>query len=169
MDFVKENYVFEHHTRIEELDRLYNLYVPGLTASVLRTEYNPQKYLNRLVNYPDTCIIKYDSYNNPLSDALRAKLLGMGLEGFDGYGSYYAIVRNGEVLAYSDAPLEYDLDGSHIEVGDGILRIDGEVINSYYGLSFTAFVDDLDHYTNKNINIWNGWDEGYGYDYKPLW
>ena len=169
MNFVKENYVFEHHTQNKELDSLYDLYVPGLTASVFRTEYNPVKYLSRLINYPDTYVIKYDSHDRPLGDTLRTCLLDMGLEGFDGYSSYYAIVRNGEVLVYSNTPLSYDLDGHHIEIGNGVLSIDENVINDYYGLSFTAFVDDFDHYTNKNINVWNSWDEGYGYDYKPLW
>ena len=143
--------------------------MPGLSASVFRTEYNPTKYISRFINYPDTYVIKYDSYDRPLSDALRERLLDMGLDGFDGYSSYYAVVRNGGVLTYSNVPLSYDLDGHHIEIGNGVLRIDDNVINDYFGLSFTAFVDDFDHYTNKNINVWNSWDEGFGYDYKPLW
>lgn len=167
MNYVKENYVFHKHENNQELNKLYSLYIPGLTSYVLSTEYNPIKYLTRLVNYPDTFVIMYDYYNYPLRTELKEALLKMNLEGFDGNDRYYAIVKGGKTLYYSNKAFEYDLDDYHFKVGNGALVHNEETINTGYGLNLTVFYEGLDNYVNKSINTEYNWDNGYTYSYQP--
>ena len=164
-NYVNDNYKFNSHNVNDKLEDLYESSVEYLTFDVLYSEASASKFLPRIVKFPCLTLMKYSG--TYLNDELLGYINQMNLPEFSDGEDYYAVLYNGEVLAYGKQELAYDYDGHHILINESGVYYDDELICDEQLLNFTIFRKDNISHQTKIIDYLNGqlWDYKYDYDY----
>ena len=164
-NYVNDNYQFNSHNVNDKLEDLYESSVEYLTFDVLYSEASASKFLPRIVKFPCLTLMKYSG--TYLNDELLGYINQMNLPEFSDGEDYYAVLYNGEVLAYGKQELAYDYDGHHILINESGVYYDDELICDKQLLNFTIFRKDNISHQTKIIDYLNGqlWDYKYDYDY----
>ena len=91
----------------------------------------------------------------------------MNLPDFSDGEDYYAVIYNGEVLAYGKEELSYDYENHRILINENGVYYDEQLIYDGELLDFTIFRKDNVSSTSKVIDYLNGelWDYKFDYDY----
>lgn len=166
VDFIKNNYEFDSHKDNEILNERLVAKLGDYTVDVLNSEVNPNKYLNRLINYPYTYLVRYSK--SDIDDNFRNYLNKMGLYDING-DYYYAVVKNNEILASSNEKVECELDNHQILIDNSGIYFDGELLCDDDSFNLVVFNDDYSEYSIKIIDylyktIWDKYYD-YGYNY----
>lgn len=164
-NFIKENnYVFNHYDN-EELNILYKDYIDIYDYSLLFGEHNPDKYLDRVVNYPYLKLIRYKGtkFNNCLKDAFNNMNLTELYEGED----YYAIIYGNDILAGGKDYVAYDFDNHHIEIDSVGIYFDGELLADGNDTNFVIYDKNYEHRVVKSVSYTDGmlWDSNFDFNY----
>lgn len=164
-NYVNDNYQFNSHNVNDKLEDLYESSVEYLTFDVLYSEASASKFLPRIVKFPCLTLMKYSG--TYLNDELLGYINQMNLPEFSDGEDYYAVLYNGEVLAYGKQELAYDYDGHHILISESGVYYDDELICDKQLLNFTIFRKDNISHQTKIIDYLNGqlWDYRFDYDY----
>ena len=164
-NYVNDNYQFNSHNVNDKLEDLYESSVEYLTFDVLYSEASASKFLPRIVKFPCLTLMKYSG--TYLNDELLGYINQMNLPEFSDGEDYYAVLYNGEVLAYGKQELAYDYDSHHILINESGVYYDDELICDKQLLNFTIFRKDNISHQTKIIDYLNGqlWDYKYDYDY----
>ena len=164
-NYVNDNYQFNSHNVNDKLEDLYESSVEYLTFDVLYSEASASKFLPRIVKFPCLTLMKYSG--TYLNDELLGYINQMNLPEFSDGEDYYAVLYNGEVLAYGKQELAYDYDGHHILINESGVYYDDELICGKQLLNFTIFRKDNISHQTKIIDYLNGqlWDYRFDYDY----
>ncbi len=164
---INDNYEFDSHQTNEDLNELYKSCIEYLTFDVLYSEANATKFLPRMVNYPYLTLMKYSG--TYLNDELTDYLNQMNLPEFSDGDNYYAVIYNGDVLAYGKDELLYNYDNHQILINSSGVYYDDQVICESGLLNFTIFKRDNTTYATKMIDYLNGepWDINFDYEYNP--
>ena len=164
-NYVNDNYQFNSHNVNDKLEDLYESGVEYLTFDVLYSEASASKFLPRIVKFPCLTLMKYSG--TYLNDELLGYINQMNLPEFSDGEDYYAVLYNGEVLAYGKQELAYDYDGHHILINESGVYYDDELICDKQLLNFTIFRKDNISHQTKIIDYLNGqlWDYRFDYDY----
>ena len=164
-NYVNDNYQFNSHNVNDKLEDLYESSVEYLTFDVLYSEASASKFLPRIVKFPCLTLMKYSG--TYLNDELLGCINQMNLPEFSDGEDYYAVLYNGEVLAYGKQELAYDYDGHHILINESGVYYDDELICDKQLLNFTIFRKDNISHQTKIIDYLNGqlWDYRFDYDY----
>lgn len=167
-DFIMDNYEFNNHKDSEAFNEAYSKSICNNTIGVMNTELDPCKYLRRLIDYPGTIIIRYNAnsgrLNEELLDLLRSVCKN---EEINNGTNYYAVIKNGEVVDYSNDYLDLDIDSHHFEVLYDRITIDYDIINNSNDFSIIAFNESYSAKAIKNINPITKWEKGYSKYYQP--
>ena len=166
-NYIDDNYKIENHQGDKELDKLYVSYSTMYTFDVLKTEYNPLKYLNRFINYKDTLLISYRG--SGISEEIKNYLILMGLDDFDEYDNYYVLINNGEIIK-DNREIKTTIDEHEVVINDSGIYFDNYLLSSSDLLSIVAFNEKYDDRVVKIIDYKNGssWDYGYDFNYNKL-
>ena len=91
----------------------------------------------------------------------------MNLPEFSDGANYYAVIYNGEILAYDKNELHYNYDGHLITINNDGIYYDNEIICENQLMCFTVFRNDNVSSETKIIDYLNDipWDYDYDYDY----
>ena len=164
-NYVNDNYQFDSHSVKDKLEDLYKSSVEYLTFDVLYSEASASKFLPRIVKFPCLTLMKYSG--TYLNDELLGYINQMNLPEFSDGEDYYAVLYDGEVLAYGKQELAYDYDGHYILINESGVYYDNELICDKQLLNFTIFRKDNISHQTKIIDYLNGqlWDYKYDYDY----
>ena len=164
-NYVNDNYQFNSHNVNDKLEDLYESSVEYLTFDVLYSEASASKFLPRIVKFPCLTLMKYSG--TYLNDELLGYINQMNLPEFSDGEDYYAVLYNGEVLAYGKQELAYDYDSHHILINESGVYYDDELICDKQLLNFTIFRKDNISHQTKIIDYLNGqlWDYKCDYDY----
>ncbi len=167
--FVNDNYQFVSHVNNGELDKLYKVALESLTFNTLYTEASADKFLCRIVNYPYLTLMKYSGtyLNDELSDYIKQ----MNLPEFSDGNNYYAVIYDGEVLAYGKEELSYSYNNHQILINSNGVYYDDQLICDNNLLNFTIFRKDNVSHTTKIIDYLNNslWDYEFDYNYYKKW
>ena len=163
--YINDNYQFNRHTDNSKLNELYKVCTEDLTFHTLQSEANASKFLCRIVNYPYLTIMMYSG--TYLNDELLEYINQMNLPDFSDGEDYYAVIYNGEVLAYGKEELSYDYESHRILINENGVYYDEQLICDGELLNFTIFRKDNVSSTSKVIDYLNGelWDYKFDYDY----
>lgn len=164
-NFVKENnYEFDHKDD-ENLNKLYEYYVDLYDYFLFNGEHNPDKYLDRVVNYPYLKIIRYKG--TKLNGSLREAFVKMNLNDMIEGANYYAVINNGVVIASGKDDIGLDVDGHYIEVNNSGIYVDGNLMLDGNDLSFAIIDKKYEHISVKKMSYVNNklWDSDYNFDY----
>ena len=164
-NFVKENnYEFDHKDD-ENLNKLYEYYVDLYDYFLFNGEHNPDKYLDRVVNYPYLKIVRYRG--TKLNNRLREVFNIMGLTDLSVGMNYYAVINNGVVIASGKDDIGLDVDGHYIEVNNSGIYVDGNLMLDGNDLSFAIIDKKYEHISVKKMSYVNNklWDSDYNFDY----
>lgn len=166
-NFIKDNYEFDNHKENEFLSNKSVANLGNYTIDVLDSEVNPNKYLNRLINYPYTYLVRYSK--SKIDYNLKNYLDRMGLSEING-DYYYAIVKNGEILVNSNEKIVYDLDEHEVIIDNNGVFYDSELICDDSSLNLVVFNDDYSKKSIKIIDYLHGniWDKYYDYSYNYI-
>ena len=164
-NYINDNYQFNSHSANDKLEDLYKSNVEYLTFDVLYSEASASKFLPRIVKFPCLTLMKYSG--TYLNDELLGYINQMNLPEFSDGEDYYAVLYDGEVLAYGKQELAYDYDGHYILINESGVYYDNELICDKQLLNFTIFRKDNISHQTKIIDYLNGqlWDYKYDYDY----
>ncbi len=164
-NYINDNYQFNSHSANDKLEDLYKSSVEYLTFDVLYSEASASKFLPRIVKFPCLTLMKYSG--TYLNDELLGYINQMNLPEFSDGEDYYAVLYDGEVLAYGKQELAYDYDGHYILINESGVYYDNELICDKQLLNFTIFRKDNISHQTKIIDYLNGqlWDYKYDYDY----
>lgn len=154
--FIQENYQFNSHTNNDELNSLYKRHINGNNIGVLIAEYNPMKYLPRLINTTGTIAIRYQpTYgvaNKDICDLL--KRIGVD-DSFNPNRSYYAIIKDGELLESSETYIDFYDGDNHIEILNNMIAINHDIIDSSDCFSIVLFNTTYGNNVVKRIDLRN--------------
>lgn len=166
-NYIKDNYVIENHQSSEKLDKLYKSYSTIYTFDVLRTEYNPLKYLNRIINYKDTFLVSYRG--SEISEEVKNYLILMGLD-INEDDNCYAIIKDEEVICKDNFEINTTIDKHEVVINDSGIYFDGSLLSDGDLLSFVVFDEDYDDKVIKTIDYISGipWDYGYDFNYNKV-
>lgn len=164
-NFVKEKYTFDNHKDNEFLNEKCKENLISYSLDVLEREVNPNKYLYRYINSPATILVSYKQ--SRIDENLRTFLDEIGLSVINDSGNYYAILKNGELLACDQTNIEYTIDDNNVVINDSGIYFNGELIADDDLITFVMFSSD---YTRKSIKVIDYlddkmWDKDYNYDY----
>lgn len=161
-NYISENYLFNNHSENTELNEKYTTNLDYLTIDALRSECNAYKYMNRIVKFPYTVLVKYSGTeeDSTMTDYLNQ----MGINVDDGQSSH-SILYNGQLLASSNNDLEYNLDGHDIKVSDSLIEFDDNTIECDELLTFIVIDKDFSNFSEKVVTYVNGYPWEYGYDW----
>ncbi len=158
-------YSFEHEQN-KELDSVYMQGGQFVSLAAVRSESDPFKYLDRMKNSNNYIVINYNPKSGKMSKRIYEKLLEFGLDEniFSRDRSYYAIIRNNEVLSESN-------DCAYIEGDDIIYSSFGSISYQWNGIterknaalsiayinpkSADYIVKDIDVYRDYDLNETN--------------
>ena len=161
-DYISNNYNFDNHKDNPYLDDLYIKNGGYLGLEALRAEYNPYKYMQRIVSYPYTVVVKYSgTYEN---EHIRECLNKMGLNINEGERTF-AIISNGEVVSCNNGYLEYELDDHTIRVDDYNIGFDENNFECNELLSFVVIDKNFEGSTKKVVDYLDGKPWEYGHDF----
>ncbi len=159
--FIMDNYEFSSHEVNETIEKALkaneNLYM----LEVLRTEHNPEIYLRRLHNYDGTIIFRYNAWEQLLGNSFIKKLKDLGIStDFDSYHDYFAIIKDGEIIAESEDDLSYvDEIGHEYDISSKEIWVDGRLIDGDDPLSIVIFNEDFSDYVIKHTQrVEPSWD-----------
>ncbi len=162
-DYISNNYSFNHNGN-PYLDNLYIQNAGYLSIEALNNEYNPSKYMQRLISYPYTVLVKYSgSYEDSM---IKDYLSKMGISINEGE-SFYGIVRNGELIASNNGYLEYDLDGNSIKIDDYNITYNDTNIECNDLLTFVLIDKNYNGHSKKVVDYLDGraWEFGHDFYY----
>ena len=166
-NYIMENYTFNNHLKTETMDDLYKKSIEYLTFDALQSEANPVKYLPRIINYPYLVLTRYSG--TYVSESLRTYLDDMNLSDFIEGDDYYAVIYNGELLAYSHDELSYEFEGHNILINSNGTYYDDQLMCENEQLSFTFFRKDNSSSMTKVVDYLDDklWDYKFNYEYNP--
>ncbi len=166
-DYVKDNYVFDKHNENDTLNSLYDKGTDYLIFDALSSEYNVEKYINRIVTYPGIVMFKYSGDSQV--DSIKNNLSKIGVDLVDGQ-AFYGIVYNGELVASSSTALEYNFNGVDIKINDSAIEFNGNVVDCNELLTFVVSKSDFSSYKKKVVSYIDGqpWEDGYDFNYNKV-
>ena len=133
--------------------------------ALLRGEHNPNKYLDRVINYPSLKLIRYNG--SELNPRLRNTFDKMGLYDLSEAYEYYAIMRGPEILASGTEPISMDVDDHHFEISSSGIFFDDNQLDYGENIGLVLFDGYYTNYEIKQLDYSWGllWDSDYDFDY----
>lgn len=164
-NFIKDNdYEFVHKNN-DELNNIYRKYIYIYDFALLRGEHNPNKYLDRVINFPGLKLIRYNG--SELNPRLRNTFDKMGLYDLKEAYEYYAIMRGSEILAGGTKPISMDVDDHHFEISSSGIFFDDNQLDYGENIGLVLFDDSYVNYEIKQLEYSWGllWDSDYDFNY----
>lgn len=162
-NYINDNYEFSH-INYDALNEIYDNDAIHKAIDIYCYERNVYRALRRISGQDLTLIVKYEP-GIIMEDRLKEQLINLGFgEDFSVDESYYAVIKNGEVIIETNGePIECKNGDGFIQIADDIV-INGEPLGCEGYLSLAVATNNLNDYCLKNVDI-NGYPWELGYDY----
>jgi len=177
-DYVNENYTFDSHRDIEEMNYLTDYDVPYKMLHYLSKEANPNQYVRILRNYNGLILMKYLNSGDKYNSSFIQELKDMGVsDNFSTNENYYVAIADGQILAESNIEIDIDYNGNNYKVSRGQISKNDEVLVGESFFSLVTFGYNEEDYYVKNIETipssWTEtkrdvWTKGYDNNYNKI-
>lgn len=153
--YVKQNYEFDH-TVNEGLEAKYQHSERSFVLSCLDYEYDPSKYLSRLINYHGPLLIKYNKTKTNSS-------INSFLDYYNIDGTTLCLYDKNELIDESESCIGLDYNGHHIYCDSDLLEIDGTQYDDLADFTVVVFSDDMLTYKIVETNTSKMWKKGFNW------
>lgn len=153
--YIKQNYEF-NHTINEDLESKYQFSERNYVLSSLNYEYDPAKYLPRLMNYHGPILI-INSRNT------RNTTINNFLNSYNISGQTICLYNNGEIIDSSETCIGINYYGHDIYADFSTIEIDGEKVDNISSLTLVVFSDDLCTWTIIETDTNKMWKKGFNW------
>ncbi len=163
-DYLKDELtIFDHHDN-SFLEEYYRANSRDLGRSAICYEYNPRHYLRRFGAFDDVILVSFD-YEGQAPDWLKEDLYALGVDSsFNFDHDYFAIIKDGTILAQSRYGIDVQMSGHRVELGE-VIRIDGTDLDTT-SLTLAVLNDDMSVNILKTIDYYPlPWDAYHDYYY----
>lgn len=165
-EYIVNNYNFLSHESSKKLDDIYSKYIPEYTIKILNSEYNPRKYLSRILKYDKTIILSYAGGTVTGNKELEMMINAFDLEDFDSNDPYFAIIQNKHVIECGKSELNAVLKENNITVNRDKIIINDDAILCDGDISIVVLDNDFDKRAVKKIKLSHiPWDVDHSLDY----